>query len=64
MGAAIGHYGDLFVMRKHDPAHHQGDLSGIRRTTCRSEAVHYRSGREGESTGPPGTLQYQADGHY
>lgn len=31
MGAATGHYGDLFVMRKHDPAHHQGDLSGIRR---------------------------------
>lgn len=59
---AIGHHDDLFVMRKHSPAHLPGDLNGQGDLHTSLELYNPDSG--GENIGPPGTLQHRPDGHY
>lgn len=51
----VGHSNDLFVIRKHGPAHHQGNQSGTIRPTQSPGAIYSRFQELNKS--PPGTWQ-------
>lgn len=44
----------IFVMKKHDPSQHHGDLRGTRRPIPKPRDVHPRL--QGENTGPFGIV--------
>ena len=56
-----GHYNDLFVMRKHDSAHYQGDTCGTMIPTWGPGATYSMLHALRRK---PATLQHQPDGYY